>query len=210
MFHKLQYISQGNTLNEQLYHIESVLDSGGKWIQIRFKNGTEKEQYLLAESVKKSCEKHNATLIINDDVTLAQKIVADGVHLGLDDMAISKARQILGKEKIIGGTANTLQDVFQRYHEKCDYIGLGPFRFTDTKQQLSPILGHNGYFTIMQLLNELGYKIPVYAIGGITFNDIDTLLQTGIHGIAVSGMVTNNPDQKQLLTQLNHTLYEFS
>ncbi|UUC46632.1 thiamine phosphate synthase [Flavobacterium cerinum] len=210
MHNKLQYISQGNTLNEQLFHIESVLHNGGKWIQVRFKNGTEKERYLLAESAKKSCKKHNATLIINDDVALAKEINADGVHLGLDDMAISKARLILGKEKIIGGTANTLQDVFQRYHEKCDYIGLGPFRFTDTKQQLSPILGHNGYFTIMQLLNDLDYTIPVYAIGGITLNDIDSLLETGIHGIAVSGMITNNSNQKQLLTQLNQKLYESS
>lgn len=210
MHNKLQYISQGNTLNEQLFHIESVLHNGGTWIQVRFKNGTEKEQYLLAESAKKSCEKYNATLIINDNVALAKEINADGVHLGLDDMAISKARLILGKEKIIGGTANTLQDVFQRYHEKCDYIGLGPFRFTYTKQQLSPILGHNGYFTIMQLLNELDYKIPVYAIGGITLNDIDSLLETGIHGIAVSGMITNNSNQKQLLTQLNQKLYESS
>lgn len=208
MFPKLQYISQGDKLNEQLYHIESVLDNGGQWIQLRFKNGTEKEQYLLAESVKKSCLQYNATLIINDNVEIAKQIEADGVHLGLDDMAISKARKLLGTNKIIGGTANTLQQVFQRYHEKCDYIGLGPFRFTTTKQKLSPLLGLSGYSDILQSLAKQQYDIPVYAIGGITVTDIDSLLETGIHGIAVSGMISQHPNPKQLLTQLNQKLYE--
>jgi len=207
MLHKLQYISQGHTLSEQLHHIESVLDNGGQWIQLRFKNGTEKEQYLLAESVKKSCQQYDATLIINDNTEIAKQIDADGVHLGLDDMAVSKARQLLGADKIIGGTANTLQQVFQRYHEKCDYIGLGPFRFTTTKQKLSPLLGHNGYSDILQSLTEQHYDIPIYAIGGITLDDIDSLLETGIHGIAVSGMISEHPNQKQLLTQLNQKLY---
>lgn len=210
MLYKLQYISQGDSVDEQLDHIKSVLDHGGKWIQVRFKNGTEKERYQLAEAAKKSCLEHNATLIINDDINIAQQVDADGVHLGLEDQSVSKARQILGSEKIIGGTANTIQDVFQRYHEKCDYIGLGPFRFTVTKQKLSPILGYDGYFSIIKQLQEHNYTIPIYAIGGITLSDVDSLLETGLHGIAVSGLITNHPDPKQLLTQLHKKLYETS
>lgn len=210
MLHKLQYISQGNTVNEQLDHIKSVLDHGGKWIQVRFKNGSEQERYQLCEAAKKSCLEYNAILIINDDANIAQQTDADGVHLGLEDQSVSEARQILGTDKIIGGTANTLQNVLQRYHEKCDYIGLGPFRFTSTKQKLSPILGYDGYLTILKRLQERHYTIPIYAIGGITVADIDLLLETGLHGIAVSGLITNHPNQKQLLTQLHKKLYEFS
>lgn len=204
MFSKLQYISQGTTVEAQLYNIHQVLDNGCDWIQLRFKNGNSKELFTLAEAVKTLCEEYLATFIINDKVDLALQINADGVHLGLNDMRIKDARTLLGNHKIIGGTANTLKDVLQRTAENCDYIGLGPFRFTATKENLSPLLGLEGYKNILAQLSEQNTKIPVYAIGGIQQEDIDALLETGIHGIAVSGTITENP---QLITQLNEKLY---
>jgi len=110
----------------------------------------------------------------------------------------------LGNHKIIGGTANTLEDVLQRATEDCDYIGLGPFRFTSTKENLSPILGLEGYRDILSKLQEQNIPIPVYAIGGIELSDIENLINTGLHGIAVSGLITESP---QLITQLNEKLY---
>lgn len=204
MFSKLQYISQGTTVEEQLYNIHQALDNGCEWIQLRFKNGNSLEQFTLAEAVKILCEEYLATFIINDKVDLALQINADGVHLGLNDMRIKDARTLLGNHKIIGGTANTLEDVLQRTAENCDYIGLGPFRFTATKENLSPILGLKGCQNILAQLSEQNIKIPVYAIGGIQQEDIDALLETGLHGIAVSGTITKNP---QLITQLNEKLY---
>ena len=90
----------------------------------------ENTKLTLAEEVKKLCEACQATFIINDKVDLAIQMDAHGVHLGLNDMRIKNARSILGDHKIIGGTANTLQDILNHVSDKADYIGLGPFRFT--------------------------------------------------------------------------------
>lgn len=207
MFSKLQYISQGNTIEQQLYNIHQALDNGCDWIQMRFKNGNSHELFTLAEAVKILCDEYLATFIINDKVDLAIQINADGVHLGLNDMKISDARNLLGNHKIIGGTANTFEDISQLAKEKCDYIGLGPFKFTATKINLSPILGLEKYQDILSKMQVQNIQIPVYAIGGIETNDIENLLDLGIHGIAVSKLLTNNPLQKELIIQLNEKLY---
>ena len=207
MYHKLQYISQGNTIEEQLYNIHQALDAGCDWIQMRFKNQTDKNTFALAEAVKFLCEEYLANFIVNDNLHLAQQIAADGVHLGLSDMKINEARAILGNTKIIGGTANTFEDIENHAKNGCDYIGLGPFRFTSTKEKLSPILGLSGYFEILQKMKKNKILVPVYAIGGINLNDVNPLMETGIHGIAISGMITESDQKKKLIQQLNEKLY---
>lgn len=206
MFNKLQYISQGKTVQEQLYNIHQTLDNGCDWIQLRFKNASALELFTLAEAVKFLCEEYLATFIINDNVHLAQQLAADGVHLGLTDMKTEEARSLLGN-KIIGGTANTFEDVLQRANENCDYIGLGPYQFTATKANLGPILGIEGYSTILQKMEAQNIHIPIYAIGGINLEDVENLMKTGIHGIAVSGLITNSTQQETLITQLHEKLY---
>jgi len=199
MYSKLQYISQGSTAKEQLENIENTLDAGCEWIQLRFKNAGENEFYAVAQQIKNLCESHNATFIINDNVELAKNIDADGVHLGLQDMSVTMARSILGDKKIIGGTANTLNDVVTRIHEKCDYIGLGPLRFTETKTNLSTVLGIDGYKNILNEVLKDKVPIPIYAIGGIAIDDIASLMNTGVYGVAVSGAITNKTNKKELL-----------
>lgn len=208
MFSKLQYISQGSIAKEQIENIQSTLDAGCEWVQLRFKNANEKEFIKIAEQVKTICSSYNATFIINDNVEVAKTIDADGVHLGLKDMPVTQARTILGATKIIGGTANTLEDVLKRIDEKCDYIGLGPFRYTTTKEKLSPVLGINGYEIIMSELTKRKINIPIYAIGGIIIGDVTSLINTGIFGIAVSGAITNHSNKKILIENFNSVLYE--
>lgn len=188
---KLQYISQGNTSVEQLKNIQHALESGCRWIQLRWKNASEDAFMQLAIQVKELCRKYEAIFIINDYVEWAKTVDADGIHLGLNDTRIAEARKILGEHKIIGGTANTLQDVLQRIDEECDYIGLGPFRFTTTKDNLSPVLGLEGYTSVIEQLHTSGQTAKIYAIGGIRAEDISPILETGIYGIAVSGLLTN-------------------
>lgn len=207
MYNKLQYISQGNTIEEQLYNIHQALDAGCDWVQMRFKNQTTKDTFALAEAVKFLCEEYLANFIVNDNLYLAQQIAADGVHLGLTDMNIAEARAILGSTKIIGGTANTFEDIENHVKNGCDYIGLGPFQFTKTKEKLSPVLGLPGYVAIIEKMKNSNLKIPVYAIGGITLDDVTQLIETGIHGIAVSGMITESEKKKKLIQQLNEKLY---
>lgn len=207
MYNKLQYISQGETINEQLRNIHQTLDSGCQWIQMRFKNQTAAAAFSLAEAVKPLCEEYQATFIVNDNLYLTKEIDADGVHLGLTDTKIDEARAFLGTTKIIGGTANTFEDIDNHVKNGADYIGLGPFRFTMTKEKLSPILGLSGYFDILQKMKKNKIEIPVYAIGGITLKDVNPLMETGIHGIAVSGIITESLEKEKLIQQLNEKLY---
>ena len=193
--YKLQYISQGDTQEEQLNNIQKALEFGCRWIQLRFKKANAETLQQTALLVKELCEKFDAIFIINDHVILAKKIDADGVHLGLTDTSIKEARELLGEEKIIGGTANTYEDVVQRFHEKCNYVGLGPFKFTSTKEKLSPIVGLEGYKKIISTLKSEGIEIPIFAIGGILEEDIEPILNTSIYGVAVSGLITNNPTE---------------
>ena len=191
---KLQYISQGSTRQEQELNIRKALDNGIKWVQIRWKNAPENELISLCEISKQLCSEYQSVCIINDHVQLAKNIDADGVHLGLNDGSVEEARLILGKNKIMGGTANTLSDVLQRINESCDYIGLGPLRFTSTKEKLSPILGFEGYQEIISHLQEKSTEVPkIFAIGGVTLEDIIRLQQIGIYGVSVSGQITTQP-----------------
>lgn len=207
MYNKLQYISQGDSVEEQLYNIHQALDNGCDWIQMRFKHQKPKKALALAEAVKFLCEEYLANFIINDDVLLAEKINADGVHLGLSDMKVAEARAILGKTKIIGATANTFEDIIRQVNNGCDYIGLGPFQHTKTKDNLSPLLGIEGYRSIITQMEQAQIEIPVYAIGGITLGDVNPLMKTGIHGVAVSGVITKSDNKQELITQLNYNLY---
>jgi thiamine-phosphate pyrophosphorylase len=207
MYSKIQYISQGATSEDQVDAISSVLDGGCTWIQLRFKNTSAANFLQTALKVKALCEQYNATLIINDNVELAKEIDACGVHLGLTDTSIENARKILGETKIIGGTANTLEHVLQRIYEKCNYIGLGPFRFTSTKEKLSPILGIEGYQYVMNSLKSKGIEIPIFAIGGIKVEDVNAILNTGIYGVSLSGTLTHIKNPTEIITQLNKNIY---
>lgn len=181
-------------MQEQELNIRKALDNGIKWVQIRWKNAPENELISLCETYKKLCSEYQSVCIINDNVQLAKTIDADGVHLGLNDGSIKEARLILGENKIIGGTANTISDVLQRIDESCDYIGLGPLKFTVTKEKLSPILGFEGYQKIINHLQEKSIEIPkIFAIGGVALEDIQPLQEAGIYGVAVSGQIRNEP-----------------
>ncbi len=199
---KIQYVSQGATADEQLLNIKKVLDAGGNWIQLRYKNPSQTEVLKLAAQVKKVTESYNCTFIINDFPAVAKEVEADGIHLGFNDMSITAAKTILGSNKIFGGTANTFEDVLQRNQENCSYVGLGPYAFTTTKKHLSPILSLIGYKNTMAKLQALNIEMPIYAIGGIHLTDVQSILETGIYGVALSGTITRDDDQRELYNQL--------
>lgn len=202
MFNSIHYISQGDTPREQLYHIESVLAGGQRWVQFRFKDTLNSIRWQTAEQVKILCDTYQAKLIINDHVDLALALDADGVHLGLQDTSIATARVLL-PNKIIGGTANTLSEVRQRIAEGCDYIGLGPLRYTSTKKNLSPLLGFKGYETLLNTLTIEEKKTPIVAIGGITIEDLPSLEQLGLSGVAISSLLHQAQHPQHILQQLN-------
>jgi len=147
-----------------------------------------------AHQLKAICKQNDAVFIINDSVSTAQEVDADGVHLGKDDISIKEARSILGAEKIIGATCNSIKEIYFAIENGADYIGLGPYKHTTTKKKLSPILGIEGYRSIMEELNNNKVFFPIVAIGGIELGDVDALMRSGITGVAVSGGILGADD----------------
>jgi thiamine-phosphate pyrophosphorylase len=166
-----------------------ALKGGCKWVQLRMKDADKELIYNTALQIKALCREYNATFIIDDHVDIAKSVGADGVHLGKLDMPIAEARQLLGDKFLIGGTANTFQDVKNHYEAGADYIGCGPLRYTTTKSNLSPILGYDGYQKIIEQMRVAQINIPIVAIGGIAESDIAHLMQIGLNGIALSGSI---------------------
>ena len=204
----IQFISHTNERYDYLDGIRMALEGGCRWIQLRMKDASEEEVLKTAESTRKLCRQYDAVFILDDHVALVKRTGADGVHLGKNDMPIDEARRLLGKDKIIGGTANTFEDVKRIYSAGADYIGCGPFRFTTTKKNLSPILGLDGYKRIIEQVNTYGINIPVIAIGGILLPDISDIMQTGVSGIAVSGAILNADNDNSPVTTMKRFINE--
>ena len=190
----IQFISHKTERIDYLEGIEKALEGGCRWVQLRMKEAKLEDIIETGKQARRLCDKYSATLIIDDHVELVKETGADGVHLGKNDMPISEARKILGNDLIIGGTANTFDDVRNHYEASANYIGCGPFRFTTTKKVLAPFLGLQGYSDITARMKAEGIDIPIIAIGGITLDDIPDLMQTGINGIAISGSILQAED----------------
>lgn len=186
---KFQFISHFTDQYSYLDGIKMALEGGCRWIQLRMKGAGDDEVRPIAIEALNWCKKADATFIIDDRVELAKELHADGVHLGKNDMPIAEARKILGEDFVIGGTANTVEDVLAHAQAGADYIGCGPFRYTTTKQKLSPILGLDGYRHVVERMKAEGIHLPIVAIGGITISDIPHIMQTGVTGIALSGSI---------------------
>lgn len=176
---------------------EIACKNGIRWIQLRVKNKPFEDWLQIAKDVKQICNHFQTTLIINDHAEIAKAVDADGVHVGKNDVSVLAARKIVGESKIIGATANTLQDILAHQKNGVHYIGLGPYKFTKTKEKLNPILGLEGYSIIQQSNNS---SIPIIAIGGIQLEDVQPLMNTGVHGVAVSSVINLADDKAKVIS----------
>lgn len=191
---ELQFITHFTDTYSYFDSARMALEGGCRWIQLRMKDASPEEIEQEALRIQNLCKSYGATFMIDDHVELVKKVRAEGVHLGKNDMPVAEARKILGKDFIIGGTANTFEDVKMHYEAGADYIGCGPFRFTTTKKNLSPVLGLEGYRSIVLQMKEKVIDLPIVAIGGITFEDIPAIMETGVNGIALSGTILQAAD----------------
>jgi len=207
---QLQFITHHNERYDYLDSIRIALQGGCRWVQLRMKDATDDEVRPVAIEAQRLCREAGTTFIIDDRVGLVKELGADGVHLGKNDMPISEARQILGPDYIIGGTANTFDDVQDHYKAGADYIGLGPFRFTTTKAKLSPTLGLEGYRTIVSRMKTEGIHLPIVAIGGIEQEDIPAILQTGVTGVALSGVVLRAENPVEKMREIINTINQYN
>ncbi|MBR2976109.1 MAG: thiamine phosphate synthase [Alistipes sp.] len=206
--YRLQFITHHNDRFSYLDSARLALAGGCRWIQLRMKGADSQLFEATAREVGALCREYGATFIIDDEVELAKRVGADGVHLGKEDMPVAEARAILGSEAIIGATVNSTEDILGHVHGTMpDYFGCGPFRFTTTKRRLAPTLGLDGYRAIMRQMHEAHISIPVVAIGGIAQEDITPLLECGVDGIALSGSVLNSSNPISYMESIVDTIY---
>lgn len=190
---RLQFITNPASVADAVAQTHEALAGGCRWIQLRWKDADDRLVAEAARQIAPLCRNSNAVFLLDDRVELVKPCSADGVHLGKNDMAVDDARRILGPAYIIGATANTTDDISAAAKSGADYIGYGPFRFTTTKKNLSPVLGLSGYRDAVAFLRRNGMALPIVAIGGIRADDIPAIMATGVGGIAVSGSIINAP-----------------
>ena len=194
------FVTHGSTPEELLLQTERVLSLGlADLIELRMKAASPPLREAAARQLLSLCRSYGVPLLINDDVELAFRIAADGVHLGQEDYPPERARQLLGPEALIGLTCNDAQQLERALQLPIDYIGLGPCHYTETKQRLAPILGYEGY----RRLQLHDYPLPVYAIGGIEPQEEPELRALGLHGLAMSRSLLRSTGEAK--TPLPHT-----
>lgn len=182
------------TLDGQAWSHEEQADrlcyAGARWIQLRMKQAALPHWIATARAVVDVCRAHGAVCIINDSVEVALAVQADGAHLGRSDEQWAEARRRLGPGPLLGGTVNDSEDARRAIDAGClDYVGVGPWRYTATKQQLSPVLGSSGVRSLVAMLDG----VPAWVIGGIEPGDLAAVRATGAAGVAVaSGLFRGN------------------
>lgn len=191
---RLQFITHRSGGRDELGGARAVLEGGCRWVQLRMKDASDDEVRAAGRELSALCRAHGAVFLLDDRAWLVDELGADGVHVGKNDIPVAEVRRLLGPSKIVGSTANCFEDIRLAAAAGADYIGLGPFRFTTTKKNLSPVLGLEGYRSISEACRAAGLTLPVVAIGGIEAADIPGILDCGVAGIAVSGTLLRAED----------------
>jgi len=190
----LQFITHPSDKYSIPEEVQMAIEGGCRWIQLRMKDASDEEVRNVALEIIPMCQETDTFLIIDDRVELVNNLKVSGVHLGKSDKNPMEAREMLGPHAIIGVTANSADDIIKFKGKDVDYIGLGPCRYTTTKNNLEPVIGIDGYSEIIRKVRAEDIGLPIVAIGGITIDDIDSLMHTGINGIAISGAIINADD----------------
>lgn len=207
--YRLQFITHYSKDYSYIDSVHIALEGGCRWVQLRMKDSDEILFEKTAIDVQQMCKEYGANFIIDDNVALAKKIEADGVHLGKNDMPITEARKLLGEGFIIGSTVNSFEDILYILKSGItpDYFGCGPFRYTSTKKNIAPILGYEGYLNINHKMFDNNIQIPLIAIGGIRKKDIPQLLKRGISGIALSSSILNASNPINEMQEIVNMIY---
>lgn len=184
---------------EQLSHVQQAqiaCEAGAKWIQYRCLTKSDDELLLDIHAIAEICDDWGATLIVTDHVHLDGKADIQGFHIEDMNADFIKLRELLGEAITIGGSANTIEGLIRLAQEGVDYAGFGPFSHTDTKPNDFEHLGVEGYRKAVLQLQQKNIELPVLAVGGVTVDDVDELLQTGVFGIAVSSAINQAEDMR--------------
>jgi thiamine-phosphate pyrophosphorylase len=174
---------------------------GADTIQLREKAGSTRSMIEVAKSMLVVCRQAGVPLIVNDRIDVALAADADGVHLGQTDFPIPLARELLGKNKLIGGSAATLEEARICLAEGADYIGFGPVYVTGSKADAGPVSGPAGLKQVDETI-----PVPIIAIGGITAENLPQVMKAGAYGIAVISAVCCEIDPEGATKALRNSL----
>ena len=174
---------------------------GADTIQLREKGGSTRRMIEVAKSMLVVCRQAGVPLIVNDRIDVALAADADGVHLGQSDFPIPLARELLGKGRLIGGSAATLEDARVCLAEGADYIGFGPVYVTGSKADAGPVSGPEG---LKQVVDTIA--LPIIAIGGISDENVSAVMRAGAYGIAVISAVCCQLDPQGATRALREAL----
>ena len=204
MIASLHYITQDNLSVTHSEQAKLALDGGVKWVQFRSKVLSLGEIKKELRIIKEYCIAYGAILILNDNWQLAIEMELDGVHVGLTDTPVHEIRK--HTNFLIGGTANSYEDIRLHVDGGVDYVGVGPFRHTETKKNLSPVLGLSGFQEIISSCKERQIDIPIIGIGGVQLSDIQSLMSVGVSGVAIASQINQakSPTQSaaEFITEL--------
>ena len=199
MIPKLHYISQGNSPKEHLENIQLACSAGAELVQLNIPNLSANKYLKFAKEAREITAHFQTRLILKEHYRIAKEVKADGIHLENSDFCATTALEHLYTWQIIGSTANTLKDCESLLSKKVDYIILSPFRASSNEERASKFLGLNGFSLIVEALKT---ETPIIGAGNITTDDVASILETGVSGIAVSEAITNNFDSIKLFNKL--------
>ncbi len=206
-----KYISKFHYLTQDLphrSHIEQAAiacEAGANWLQYRCLTKPDDELIDEANEIAAICDEWGATLIITNHYHLLERVDAQGVHIEDFDADFKAIRRSIGDDKTLGASATNVQKLLDVYNSKAvDYCGYGPFAHTNTKPNNKPLLGFEGYRGLQQ---HPEIDIPVIAVGGIQLIDVEHLLETGIHGIAVSAAINLSANPAQAVKDFYRKIY---
>jgi thiamine-phosphate pyrophosphorylase len=191
-------------LQNRFSHVELAqlaIRGGADTIQFRQKSGSTREMIQVARDVKRVCAESGVTFMVNDRVDVAIASEADGVHLGQDDFPIPLARELLGKECIIGGSAATLEEARKCLSDGAEYVGFGPVYPTTSKDDAGPVSGISILRSVVEAI-----PLPIIAIGGVEAGNAAEVLEAGAHGIAVISAVCCQEDPEEATRALHDAL----
>ncbi|MBE9598771.1 thiamine phosphate synthase [Pedobacter sp. MC2016-24] len=186
---KLHFITHDIPQHSHIGQAQIACSAGAKWIQYRCLTKADEQLLEDIHAIAEICDDWGATLIVTDHIHLNGKADIQGFHIEDMDADFTKIREQLGEAVTIGGSANTIENLIRIAQEGADYAGFGPFYTTITKPNDYPLLGIEGYQQAISALKKQGIDFPILAVGGVTRNDIDPLMATGVFGIAVSAAV---------------------
>lgn len=194
---KLHFITHDIDQHSHIEQVQIACEAGAKWIQYRCLSKADDELLADINAIANICDDWGATLIVTNHVHLKGKADIQGFHI--EDMAADfiALRKQIGDEYTLGGSSNTIENLIRLAKEGADYAGFGPFKVTTTKPNNSPLLDVQGYATAMQSLKQQDIDLPILAVGGVTLQDVDALLSTGIYGIAASSAINQAEDMYQ-------------